>query len=123
MPVPHLHILHPAETHLPGIVIWMAEVDQMLRGDASWDITQRHSVQYDQQASFDVPTVIDRIRRAVGPAILVQKVQARIRERFESMLPRQVQVYHVPVSCAEDLWQACETARTAYEDGEPRIPL
>lgn len=123
MPLPNLHILHPREDRLPGVTVWMAEVEQIVRADPQWDNCVIRTAPYDHQASFDVPTQVDHVRRAIGPVILVQNVQARVRERFERMIPRGARLYCLPVTCSEDLWQALETARQEYDDGEPRIPL
>jgi hypothetical protein len=123
MPIPHLHILHPQEQRRPGITSWIAQAQDMLRSDAAWDGCRFRRVEYDDQASFDVPTQSDLVLRNLGPVILIQKVQQRARERFERLVQRRASVYCITPTCPEDLWQAFEDARTAYEDGEPRIPL
>lgn len=123
MPLPHLHIFHPPESRLPGITQWLAETQDLLHGDSRWDGCAFRRVEYDLQASFDVPTQSDIIRRNSGPVILIQNVQSSVRNRLESILAREVSIYSVHAVCTEDIWQACETARQAYEDGEPRIPL
>lgn len=123
MPMPHLHILHPPECRFPGITQWIAEVEQILRRDEKWEGCVFRRAVYDEQARFNVPTQVDLVRRSPGPVILVQKVQGATREQFERILQRRVSTYCITPTCAEDIWQACETARQAYEDGEPRVPL
>jgi hypothetical protein len=123
VPLPHLHILHPRENRFSGITALLASVEQMLAADANWDHCAIRRAEYDEQAAFDVPTQCDLIRRSPGPVILIQNVQARLRDRLANMLDRQTVVYTLNVVVAEDLWLLCETARLAYEDGEPRIHL
>ncbi len=123
MPVPHLHILHPPETRLPGVASWLAELEELLRDEPTWDDCVFHRIVYDEQASFDVPTAVDLVRRSPGPVILLQKVQTSVRERFEAMLGREAMVYVINGGCAEDVWSACEAARKEYEGGEPSIPI
>lgn len=122
MPLPFLHIFHPRESRLPNIGKWLAEVCALLKSDAAWDGCIVRVVEYDLQASFDVPTQSDLIKRHVGPIILIEKVQHAVRDRLERLLNRCTCLYCVTVSCSEDIYQACETARQGYEDGEPRIP-
>jgi hypothetical protein len=123
MPLLNLHILHPPESRIPGISAWMAEVQTLVSNDAKWDGCKIRRSEYDSQGSFIVATEGDLIRRNPGPVVVIQKIQAKLREKLVAMLPRDICVYHVPVTCAEDFWQAIETARAAYEDGEPKIPL
>jgi hypothetical protein len=123
MSLPNLHIIHPREQRLPGITAWIAEVERLIKDYADWDDCQIRRAEYTEQAGFDVPTQVDIVRRAPGPVILIQNVQARIRQRFESFLRGRVVVYCFSIYGAEDLWQAMEVARKEYEDGEPRIPL
>lgn len=123
MPLPHLHILHPPEHRLPGVTSWLSELQELLYDEAAWDGCVFHQIEYDNQAAFDVPTAFDIITRNPGPAVLLQKVQARVRERLEEMLRRNVKVYVVNAGCTEDVWTICETARQEYEDGEPTVPL
>jgi hypothetical protein len=115
--------MHPPERRWPGITGLLAAVEGILRGEAKWDGCTVRRVEYDDQGSFDIPTQVDLVRRAPGPVIIIQKVQARVIERFKNTLHRAAMVYHVPVGSAEDLWGACEEAFNAYEYGEPRIYL
>lgn len=123
MPLPHLHILHPPEHRLPGVTNWLGELQQLLRDEAAWDGCEFHQIKYDDQAAFNVPTAFEIITRNPGPVVLLQKVQARVRERLEEMLQRKVKVYVVNAGCTEDVWEICDTARQEYEAGEPTVPL
>ena len=38
------------------------------------------------------------------------------------MMQRRVSIYSLEPLCDADIWQACEEARLAYLDGQPRIP-
>jgi hypothetical protein len=123
MTIPHLHLFHPPESVAPHLITWMVEVESRMRSDPSWDGCRYRRVPYDNQAGFNVTTEVDRVRRNLGPAIFIQKVQAARLERFRQILEREVSVYSISVPNLEALWNACEEARRAFEDGEPRIPL
>jgi len=88
MPLPHLHILHPLESRLPGIGQWLAEVAAILREDPSWDRCVIRTATYDAQAGFNVPTQADLIRRSPGAVILIQPVQASLRKKLEVQIAR-----------------------------------
>lgn len=121
MPLPHLHIMHPLAGSLPSIEQWIAELQQTLRGDPGWDGCEFHRHTYNNQAAFDVPTVLDLINRSPGPVVMLQSVQYRLFLRLRDKLERRASVYLFGASCVEDIWQSCEAARTAYEAGEPLI--
>ena len=121
--MPHLHILHPPEHRLPGVTSWLGELQQLLLGEPAWNRCVFHQHEYDDQAAFNVPTVFGIINQALGPVILLQKVQARVREQLEKMLQRNVKFYLVNAGCPEDVWEICEIARQEYEGGEPTVPL
>jgi hypothetical protein len=123
MPLPHLHVFHPAIRVAPHLPEWLGSVEGLLRADATWDGCTFHRLVFDEQAAFDVPTAVDFVNRSRGPVIVIQKVQARLLDRFRSMVQRRVSIYPLSPSCAEDIWQACESARQAFEDGDPRISL
>ena len=123
MPLPHLHILHPPESRLPGIGQWLAEVQSLLQVEADWDRCVVRTASYYERASIHVPTQTDLIRRNLGPVILIQNVQGLVRDRMELLLSRETCIYCIEASCAEDIYAACDTARLQYEDGEPRIPV
>jgi hypothetical protein len=118
MPLPHLHIFHPQQQHLAP---WFAEVESLMRADANWDECVRSRTEYNQQAAFDVPTAVGRIRRQPGPVIFLQKVQRALFETFRRRVSREMSVYLIDPTCAADIWQACEEARIAFDAGEPRI--
>lgn len=122
MPLPHLHIFHPAESCAPHLVGWLAEVQGLLAGDASWDGCKHHRWPYDLQASFHVPTAIGNVRSNPGPVIFIQKVQARLVSQFREKIGRSTSVYTVDPPSSTEIYEACEQARQAYDDGEPRIP-
>ncbi len=94
----------------------------MQKADVNWDKCKTRLAQYDENAAFDVPTQFDLVRRAPGPVIFIQNVQAKLRARLEAMLRRKAIVYVIALRTADELWAVCETARQAYDDGEPRIP-
>jgi len=123
MPLPHLHLLHPMETYAPHLPGWLGEVQSLMLADPNWDGCRPRRVAYDRQAGFNLPTEVDRVRREPGPVIFIQKVQARLLDRFRQLVQRQVAVYAISPTCSRDIWAACETAREEYEDGHPRIPL
>jgi len=102
MPRRTCNILHPPEARLPGIISWLAEFDKMRSSDAAWDGCAIHTVEYDLQAAFDVATRVDSIRRHPGPVVIVQKVQARLRDQFEHILGRSTSIYSIPLTCPED---------------------
>lgn len=122
--MPHLHILHPLEERHGGMLAMIGEVEQLLRAEANWNGCRLRRSAYDLQAGFDVPTQADLVVRCPGPVLLLGKVRAETRERFARTVARHhISVYNVQVSCAEDIWLACEEARLGYERGEPLIPL
>ncbi|MEX2287963.1 MAG: hypothetical protein WD648_12790 [Planctomycetaceae bacterium] len=123
MPLPHLHLYLPARSIAAYLLEWLADVENALHGDANWDGCQFFREHYNLQAGFDVPTAVGNVRRNPGPVIFVQKVQTRPFNRFRDIVRRDVSVYRIFPSSAEDILAACEQARLAYEDGEPRIPL
>jgi len=122
MPLPHLHLYHPPQCVAGYLLEWIAEVEKALRGDANWDGCAFRRVAYDAQAGFNVATEVDWVRRNLGPAIFIQKVQSRLFSRFREILRRDISVYAISPTCDEDILGACEEARRGYEDGEPRIP-
>jgi hypothetical protein len=123
VPIPHLHLLHPRESHLPGITEWIAHAQASVSASANWDGSAIHLVEYDDQASFDVPNRSDFVRRNAGPVILVKNVQHRRRNQLEAIVGTTIRVYCLPILSAQELWAAFEMARAEYEDGEPRRPL
>ncbi|MFN0055291.1 MAG: hypothetical protein ACKV0T_24360 [Planctomycetales bacterium] len=123
MPLPHLHLFHPPMQVAPLLPEWLASVEDLLRSDANWDGCEFHRLIYDGQAAFDVPTAFDRVNRFRGPVIVIQKVQARLVARFQRLTQRRISLYSLAPLCPEDIWLACETARLAFEDGAPRIPV
>lgn len=122
MPLPFLHIFHPHESRLPGIGAWLAEVCALLKQEPNWDSCVIRVVEYDLQAGFNVATQSDLVKRNVGPVILIEKVQGSLRDHLEKLINRVTCLYCVPVSCSEDIYETCETARREFEDGQPRIP-
>ncbi|HUY93033.1 MAG TPA: hypothetical protein VMV10_30165 [Pirellulales bacterium] len=122
MPLPHLHIMHPSASSLHCVEQWIAELEQALRSDPGWDGCVFHRHTYNSQAAFDVPTVLDLVRRSPGPVIMLQRVQHRLFQRLHGALRRCSSVYLLNALCVEDLWQSCEAARIAYDAGEPLIP-
>ena len=123
MPLPHLYIFHPHESRAPHLMGWLAEVQEVLRSDANWGGSELHRIPYDLQAGFNVGTEVDRVRRNPGPAIFIQKVQARLFNHFRDILSRTISIYSIDPATSDDIYAACEEARKAYDDGEPRIPL
>lgn len=123
MPIPHLYILHPAESRLPGITARLASAQDRVRNSAAWDDCSISTFEYDPQAGFNVPTVSDFVLRNPGPVLLIQKVQHRLRTRLEELLKSRVVVYCAEIACDDDLWAILEEAREAHEDGQPRVPL
>jgi hypothetical protein len=122
MPLPHLHLYHPPPCRAGYLLGWIAEVEEALHGDANWDGCAFRRVAYDAQAGFNLATEVDLVRRNLGPAIFIQKVQSHLLTRFREILRRDISVYVISATCPEDILGACEEARRAYEDGEPRIP-
>ena len=123
MPLPNLYVFHPPPSRASHLMPWLAEVEELLQSDPNWDNCDLHRVVYNDQGGFNVPTETDRVRRNPGPVIFLYKVQARLLARFREIVGRELSVYTILPTCSTDIWEACEEARTAYEDGEPRIPL
>ena len=123
MPLPHLHIFHPAESCAPHIVGWLTEVQNLLGSDVNWDDCQLHRWSYDAQAAFHVSTAIGHVRGNPGPVIFLQKVKARLVTQFRDKIGRSTSVYNIDPPTSTEIYEVCEQARKAYEDGEPRIPL
>ena len=125
MPLPHLYLYHPPES-LPAnayLVEWLGEVQGLLLSDVNWDGCQWRRVPYDSQAGFNIATEVQRVRDNPGPVIFIQKVQARLFNRFREIMSRTVSVYSINPASSEEIYAACEQARLAFEDGEPRISL
>jgi hypothetical protein len=101
---------------------WIAALEAVLRDDAKWDGCQFHRRAYNDQAHFDVPTAADIVNRNRGPVIVIQKVQPKVLVRFTNVMQRRVSIYPITPRNEIDIWNACEVAFQAYQDGEPRIP-
>lgn len=123
MPVPRVYILHPREDRLPGILGWLAEAEGCALKQPEWDGCRFVRIEYDAKASFDVPTISDRIRREPGPVILIQKVQHKTRSRLEAIVGRVADVTCAAIADGTEAWGLIEAARQGYEDGQPHIPL
>ena len=122
MPLPHLHLYHLPPTGTDYLLEWMAQVEANLNADANWDGCTRRRVAYDSQAGFNLGTEVNNVRHSPGPAIFIQKVQARLLDRFREIVRREISVYVIAPTCSTDILNTCEEARLAYEGGEPRIP-
>ena len=123
MPLPHLHIFHPAESSAPHLVGWLSEVHHLLGGEVNWDGCQLHRWPLDSQAAFDVATAIGNVRNGPGPVIFLQKVQARLVKQFRQKVGRSISVYTIDPPTSTEIYEVCEQRRRAYEEGEPRISL
>jgi hypothetical protein len=121
MPLPHLHILHPPALRFPHLLVWLADVENVLRTDANWDGCELHRTECTLEARFNVPTLCESVSRALGPVVVIQKVQAGLLDQFKKKMCRRASVYAISPQGPEDIWQACEVARMGFEDGEPRI--
>ena len=119
MPVPHLHIIHPREDRLPGITAWLASLSKRLKSSADWDGCQVHTHPLDQQASFNMPTVADHVERSLGPVLLIEKFQRKLRDQLVNRIGHRAVVQAVAVYDSDTLWEACDAVRKAYNAGEP----
>jgi hypothetical protein len=124
MPVPYLHIYHPAPSRAPHIIGWIAEVEDALRADANWTGCQFSRRQYTEQAGFNVGTEVEYIRKRPGPVIFLQKVQRPPHSKFRAVMEREILIHPLfAPTCPEDILEACEHVRLGHEHGEPHIPL
>lgn len=102
---------------------WLAEAQSRVGGRAEWDGCLFVRDEYDLQASFNVATVSDRVKRDPGPVILIQKVQHSTRNRLEQIVGQVSQVISSDVWDTDSLWSVLEAARVGYEEGHPLISL
>ncbi len=121
MPIPNLHILRPHEGRWPGMDACLAQLSLWMKQDAYWDKCRVRSSLYDLQGGFNVPTVSGDIRANLGPVIVVEPVQLRLRQRLQEIVGRDCSFYPIRVTCGEILCQLCQLVRHEYEGGEPRI--
>jgi hypothetical protein len=123
MGLPNLYVYHPPQQHDPLVIEWLADVKAKLDADAHWDHWNRLRIPYDLQAGFNFGTEVDRVRKAPGPAIFIQKVRVQLLTRFRATLGKLISIYPIAAGSAEDIYKVCEQARLAYEVGEPLVPL
>lgn len=121
MPLSHLHFFHPSIRIAPHLPEWLAAVRDDLRATAEWRDCEFHLRSYDDQCAFDVPTAVDHVNRHLGPVVVIRKVQAALLDRFRRNVQRRVSIYVLEPLNSGDLRRACETARVAFENGEPHL--
>jgi hypothetical protein len=124
MPVPRLYIYHPPET-MAGyghIVVWLAELQNMLDLNPHWDNCQVFRIPLTDQLGFDVASEVRRILTNPGPVIFIHKAQRALYKSLELRVQRLANVYSAEAAtCPADILARCEEARLQFEGGEPRV--
>lgn len=110
----HIHIVHPSPLVMPPILEWLASVQGSLRVDPDWDDWEFNSCEMDQNADFNVPTLVDIVRSRKGPVIFIEKVQKKLFLRFREMLALKLQVVSVTVACSKDIYSACSQMKDGH---------
>lgn len=117
-----LYVMHPCERSLPGIGMWIVELQTFLASQTDWQGWHLECCAHSLDNGFPINARYSKIISAIGPVLVLQPVQAgpfgALRERLQ---PRTV-VVAAWVSSPEDIWQALSDLRAKHEAGEPLLP-
>ena len=117
-----LYLYHPPAQQHPTIVNWMAEVQNAIANDASWDGWQFFRQEYDTNCGLDVEACAATVLADPGPVLLVEPIRTPSLVGLRGLLQTRAIIHVVSVTCQEDLLAAFEDVRCRYNLGEPFLP-
>lgn len=106
----------------PELGPWVEEVSSLIEGDPTWVDWKIVRLPCNAQHGFNPSGVVPRVRSALGPVIILEKVQAPPREKVRELLRSYTPVLVREVHDSTELLEVISDARSKFLIGEPLLP-